>query len=73
MTYKERICVIVVSDASYNQEELLVAGELIMMGNKENINVSPIYWKSGVIRKVCTSLKAVETRGVMKVVDDEVN
>ena len=61
------------SDASYNQEELLVAGEMIMMGNKENINVSPIYRKSGVIRKVCTSLKAVETRGVMKVVDDEVN
>ena len=61
------------SDASYNQEELLVAREIIMMSNKENKNVSPIYWKSGVIRKVCTSLKAVETRGVMKVVDDEVN
>ena len=53
MTDKERICVIVVSDASYHQEELLVAGERIMMGNKEKRNVSLIFWKSGVIRKIC--------------------
>ena len=61
MTDKERICVIVVSDASYHQEELLVAGERIMMCNREKRNVSLIYWKSGVIRKVCTSPKAAET------------
>ena len=61
------------SDASYNQEELLVAGEMIMMGKKENRNFSTIYWKSGVIRKVCISLKAIETQGVLNVVDDAVN
>ena len=33
-------------------------------------NVSPIYWKSGVIRKVCTSPKAAETRALMKLVDN---
>ena len=73
MTYKERICVIVVSDASYHQEECLVIGEMIKMCDKENRNVSQIYWKSGVIRKVCTFPKAAETQGVMKVVDDAVN
>ena len=32
--------------------------------------VAPIYWKSGVIRKVCLSPKAVEMRSLMRVVDD---
>ena len=31
---------------------------------------SPIYWKSGVIRKVCLSPKAAETRSLTRVVDD---
>ena len=30
------------------------------------------YWKSGIIRKVCTTLNAAETRGVLKL-DDSVN
>ena len=32
-----------------------------------------MFWKSGVIRKICTSPKAAETRGVMKLVHDGVN
>ena len=32
-----------------------------------------MYWKSGVIRKICSSPKAAETRGVMKLVDDCIN
>ena len=44
-----------------------------MIGNKKNKMVSPVYWKSGMIRKVCTLPKAEETIGVMKVVDDAVN
>ena len=31
---------------------------------------SPIYWKAGVIRKVCLSPKAAEMRSLIKVVDD---
>ena len=50
-----------------------MAGEMIMIGNKEKRKVSPIYWKSGVIRKVCILPKAAETRGVMKLVDDAIN
>ena len=56
------MCVFGVSDASYHQEELSVCWS--------DVND---YWKSGVIRKVCTSPKAMRTRGVMKVVDDACN
>ena len=38
-----------------------------------NKKVLPIFWKSGVIFKICTSLKAAKTGGVMQVVDDTVN
>ena len=44
-----------------------------MIENKERSKVLPVYWKSGVIRKVYTSSKAAETRGVMKVVDEALN
>ena len=37
------------------------------------MDVSPIYWKSGVIKRVCMSSKAAETRALMKTVDDATN
>ena len=43
------------------------------MGSRTTKIASPMYWKSGVIRKICTSPKAAETWGVMKMVDDGVN
>ena len=70
---KGKLRIIGVSDASYNQEEQSVAGEIIMLGNKDGMNVLQIYWKSGIIRKEFTLPKAGETRGVMKIVDDGVN
>ena len=70
---KEDLCVIGVSDTSYNQEDHLVAGGLILLGSRTTKIASPMYWKSGVIRKICTSPKAAETCGVMKMVDDGVN
>lgn len=41
-----------------------------MLGNKKTEAESPIYWKSGVIRKVCTLPKAAKTRLLMRLVDD---
>ena len=70
---KEDICMMGISDASYNQEENSVAGEMILLGSKTLLKSSPLYWKSGIIRKICTSPKAAETRGVMKLIDDSVN
>ena len=33
-----------ISDVSYSQEEKAATGEIMIMANKENKNVSPIYW-----------------------------
>lgn len=46
---------------------------MIMIGNVRNKRVTPVYWKSGVVNRVCTSSKALETRGVMLVVDNAKN
>ena len=69
---KEDLCILGVGDASYNTDDNSVGGEIIMLGNKRTMTVSPIYWKSGVIRRVCTSPKASETRSLVKLVDDSV-
>ena len=69
---KEDLCLIGVTDASYNTTENAVAGNMIMIGNMNTTAVSPIYWKSGVIRKVCLSPKAAETRSMVRIVDDSV-
>jgi hypothetical protein len=70
---KNDLCIAGICDASYHQEENLVAGEIILLCNKSTEAASPIYWKSGVIRKICTSPKAAETRSLMKLVDDSTN
>ena len=67
---KQELCVSGISDASYHQEGNAVSGEMILLGNKKNVAASPLYWKAGVIRKVCLSPKAAETRSLIKVVDD---
>ena len=59
---KEDLCITGVTDASYKNDDRSVAGEITMLGNEKNMDVSPIYWKSGVIKKVCMSPKAAETR-----------
>ena len=66
-------CVIGISDASYHQENQTIAEAMIMLGNVKTKRTAPVYWKSGVVNRVCTSPKASETRGVMLVVDDAKN
>ena len=48
-------------------------GAMIMIGNVKNKRTALVYWKSGVVNRVCTPPKALETRGVMLVVDDTKN
>ena len=67
---KGDLCVSGVTDASYHQDENTVSGEIILIGNRKTTAAAPIYWKAGVIRKVCLSPKAAETRSLMRVVDD---
>ena len=70
---KKDLCITGVSDASYKNDHRSVAGEIIMLANQKNMDVSPIHWKSGVIKRVCMSPKAAETRALMKMVDDATN
>ena len=48
----------------------MVSGGMVLLGNKRSLAVNPVYWRSGVVRKVCLSAKAAETRSMIKVVDD---
>ena len=70
---KQDRCVIGISNASFHQENPTITGAMIMEGNVKNKRMAPVYWKSGVVNRVCTSPKASETRGVMLVVDDAKN
>ena len=44
-----------------------------MLVNEKTMDMSQIYWKSGVIKRVCMSPKAAETIALMKLVDDRTN
>lgn len=68
---KGELSVMGVSDASYHQkEDKSVAGEIIMLGNEKTAAAVPLYWRSGIIRNVCMSPKAAETRAMVKLADD---
>ena len=67
---KGELCVMGVSDASYHQQEKSTAGEIIMLGSTRTPAAVPLYWRSGVVRNVCMSPKAAETRAMVKLVDD---
>ena len=70
---KGDLCVMGVSDASYHHDDRSVAGEMIVLGNIRSGKATPIYWRSGVIRKVCVSPKAAETRALLRLMDDSVH
>ena len=65
---KKDLCIIGVCDALYHCDDKSVAGEIVMLVNKKMTDASPVYWKSGVIRKVCLSPKGAETRAMIRMV-----
>ena len=58
---KDELSVIGVNDASYHHDDKSVAAEFIMLGNQKTGKAAPLYWRSGVIRRVCISPKAAKT------------
>ena len=70
---KEDLCITGVTDASYKKDDRSVAGKIIMLANEKTMDVSPIHWKSGVIKRVCMSPKAAEIRALMKIGGDATN
>ena len=61
-----------VSDAAFYMETPSILGEIVMLANKKNDVVSPLFWKSKQITRVCKSSKDAETRAGGKCVEDSV-
>ena len=70
---KNELSVIGISDASYHYNDKSIAEELIILGNQKTGKAAPLYWRSGVVRKVCVSPKAAETRLLLRLMDDGVH
>ena len=65
----EDLIVHALSDASYTAGEKAVGGQVILVGSSHSDKVTPIYWKSKLIKQVCHSPKDAETRNLVKTVD----
>ena len=69
---REYLVVRSVSDAAFYMETPSILGEIVMLANKKNDVVSPLFWKSKQITRVCKSSKDAETRAGGKCVEDSV-
>merc|ERR1712105_388164 len=49
-----------------------IGGNIVLLGNKNNNIVAPLFWKAKTIPQVCHSAKDAETRNIVKLVDDSV-
>ena len=69
---REDLIVRSVCDAAFYAETPAIQGEILMLANKKNDAVSPLFWKSKQISRVCKSSKDAETRAGGKCVEDSV-
>ena len=69
---KDDLIICATSDAAFYQTEQSIQGEILMLANKKTNNVSPLFWKSKAITRVCKSSKDAETRAGGKCVEDSV-
>ena len=69
---KEDLKIYGLGDAGHKCDSKSIGGNLILLGNKKNDKVAPIYWKTKTIKQVCHSAKDAETRNLTKLVDDSV-
>ena len=69
----EDLRVIGFSDASFNTDKRSTGGQVILLGNKRNEDVSPIMWKTKLIRKVCRSSKDAELLSLGTVADHAIH
>ena len=67
---KEDLVVNGIGDASYKVDEKAIGGNLVLLRNKKNEKVLPLYWKLKIIKKVCHSSKEAETKNILKLVDE---
>ena len=69
---KDELIICATSDAAFYQTQQSIQGEILMLANKKNDKVSPLFWKSKAIARVCKSSKDAETRAGGKCVEDSV-
>ena len=69
---REELVIRSVSDAAFYKDTPSVQGEIIMLANKKDDKVSPLFWKSKQVTRVCKSSKDAETRAGGKCVEDSV-
>ena len=65
---KKDMCVFGICNANRHTQKNSVFGAVVLLGSKYTNRVSPLFWKSGIIRRVCISPKVAETRALMRVV-----
>ena len=69
---REDLVVRSVSDAAFYMDSPSILGEIIMLANNKDDRVSPLFWKSKQVTRVCKSSKDAETRAGGKCVEDSV-
>jgi hypothetical protein len=57
------------TNTSHKPNDRSIGGNVMMLGNKNNDRVSPLYWKSKTIKKVCHSAKVAETQSMLDLTD----
>ena len=67
---KEDLEVSGIGDASYKMGEKSIGGNVVLLRNKRNKKVLPLFWKSKSIQNVCHSSKEAETRNMVKLLDE---
>ena len=70
MCKKENLIIRAACDAAFYTGSPAVQGNIIMLADKGKDKVSPLFWKSKQITRVCKSSKDAETRAGGKCVED---
>ena len=60
----EDLVVLGIGDAAFSQYDKSVGVSIILLGNKTNNTVSPLFWKTKSINRVCHRAKAAEMRNL---------
>ena len=65
----EELCMYGITDASFHQDKKSIAGNMLILGNQNNDDAVPLYWKSKSIDRVCESSKDAEARAMNMMID----
>ena len=69
----EDLTVIGFSDASFKTDEKSTGGQMVLLGNRNTDQVTPILWRSKIIRKACRSSKDAELLSLGAVCDQAIH